>query len=189
MKVVGVVGSTRLQGNTLFLTQEALAVCRAEGLETQLITLADKKVEDCQVCQHCQRQPGTCAQDDDVPAIYRELKTAAGLILASPVYYGSVTGKIKAFIDRIGWLSRSEGRVFERKVGGAIVVGRRAGHLFALHQLNNFFLHQGMIVPGASYWNVALAHEPGEVAADAEGLATVRNFAANLAWLVKKVAS
>lgn len=188
MKVVGIAGSTRAKGNTLLLVEEALAVCRSEGLETQLITLADKRIEDCKVCLHCRRKPGECAQDDDVPAIYRDLKAASAFILASPVYFGSVTGKVKALIDRIGWLSSSEGRVFERKVGGGIVVGRRAGHVFAFNELNNFFLHQGMIVPGASYWNVAVGREPGEVAADDEGLATVRSFAANVAWLVKKIA-
>jgi multimeric flavodoxin WrbA len=187
MRVVGVAGSTREGGNTVRAVQEALAVCEEHGLSTQLIDLADKRIADCRVCGHCRRNPGECAQDDDVVPIYKELKQAAAIILASPVYYGSVTGKMKSLINRIGWLSGSEGRVFERKVAGAIVVGRRAGHLFAFSELNNFFLHQGMIVPGASYWNVAMGREPGEILGDAEGMATVRNFAANLAWLVKKL--
>ncbi|MCR4419563.1 MAG: flavodoxin family protein [Clostridia bacterium] len=188
MKVVGIAGSTRREGNTRRVVEEALAVCRREGLETHLIDLADKQIEDCRVCLYCRRHPGQCAQEDDLGAIYRELKTADAFILASPVYFSSVTGRVKALVDRVGWLSGSEGRVFERKVGGALVVGRRAGHIFAFSELNNFFLHQGMIVPGSSYWNVAFGREPGEVGADAEGLATVRNFASNLAWLVKKLA-
>ncbi|MGB9920023.1 MAG: flavodoxin family protein [Moorellales bacterium] len=188
MKVVGVAGSTRRNGNTVRVLEEVLAVCRQEGLETRLIDLSDKRIEDCRVCLYCRRHPGECAQEDDLPAIYQELKAADALVLASPVYYSSLTARMKAFIDRVGWLSGSEGRVFERKVGGGLVVGRRAGHIFALNELNNFFLHQGMILPGSTYWNVAFGREPGEVSADAEGMATARNFASNLAWLVKKLA-
>ena len=187
MKAIGVCGSTRLQGNTEYLLNVALQVCRDQGIETELITLADKQVEDCQNCRHCRQVPGECAQKDDVPPIYAALKGSNAFILASPVYYASISGKMKCFIDRIGWLSSGEGRVFERKVGGGLVVARRAGFIFALHELHSFFLQQGMIVPGSTYWNLAIGREPGEVARDEEGIRTAQNFAANLAWLVEKL--
>jgi multimeric flavodoxin WrbA len=68
-------------------------------------------------------------------------------------------------------------------------VGRRAGHNFTLAQLNYFFLINGMVVAGARYWPVAFGGAPGEVANDAEGVDTVRDLGANIAWLVRRLHS
>jgi multimeric flavodoxin WrbA len=57
---------------------------------------------------------------------------ADGIILASPVYFGSATPQIMALINRAGYVSGARGRVFENKVGGALVVARRAGQNFTL---------------------------------------------------------
>jgi multimeric flavodoxin WrbA len=86
-------------------------------------------------------------------------------------------------------LSNQIGRVFENKVGGALVVARRAGHNFTFAQLLFFFLHQGMIVPGSTYWNIAFGRELGEVDNDEEGVNTARNFGKKMVWLIKKVKS
>jgi multimeric flavodoxin WrbA len=71
-------------------------------------------------------------------------------------------------------------------VGGPIAVARRAGQNFTLAQLLFFFLHQGMIVPGSTYWNMSVGREPGDVLGDEEGLRTMRNFGENVAWLLRK---
>jgi multimeric flavodoxin WrbA len=112
---------------------------------------------------------------------------ADGIILSSPVYFGSATPQIKALIDRAGTLSNRTGRVFENKVGGALVVARRAGQNFTFAQLLFFFLHQGMIVPGSTYWNIAFGREKGELAKDEEGIQTARNFGKRMVWLIKKI--
>jgi hypothetical protein len=62
-------------------------------------------------------------------------------------------------------------------------VARRAGHNFTYAQLLMWFMINDMVVPGSSYWNVALAREPAKVLEDAEALATIDRFAENLAWL------
>ncbi len=84
-------------------------------------------------------------------------------------------------------VDKVEGRPFERKVGGPIVVARRAGQNFALAEMMFFLLHQGMIVPGSTYWNMAIGLHEGDVSEDAEGLRTAENFARNLAWTLKKL--
>ena len=81
----------------------------------------------------------------------------------------------------------AKGRAFENKVGGAIVVARRAGHNFTLAQLLFFFLHQGMIVPGSTYWNIAFGREKNEVINDDEGMQTMKDFAQKMIWLIKKI--
>ena len=112
-----------------------------------------------------------------------------GIILASPVYFGSCTPEMKAFIDRVGYCARGmKEPPFKRKVGGPIVVARRAGQNFTLAQLMYFFLINGMIVPGSTYWNIAFGRQKGDVLKDEEGLETIREFAGNVAWLIKKLA-
>ena len=81
----------------------------------------------------------------------------------------------------------AKGRVFENKVGGAMVVARRAGQNFTFAQLLFFFLHQGMIVPGSTYWNIYLGLKRDEVDDDEEGLQTAINFGKKMVWLIKKI--
>lgn len=179
---MGISGSPRAGGNTELLLSEALRAVEEAGGEVELISLAGKEIKPCDACLSCTRAKA-CHIDDDVRPIFEKMRASNGIVLASPVYFGSATPQIKALIDRAGYLSNALGRVFENKVGGAMVVGRRAGHNFALAQLLFFFLHQGMIIPGSSYWNVAFGRDKGEVLGDSEGLRTARNFGRKLYWL------
>jgi len=111
---------------------------------------------------------------------------ADGIILATPVYYGAATPQMVSFISRFYGYSKDK-KPLENKVGGPIVVGRRAGQNFTLAQLMFFFMFHGMIVPGSTYWNIAFGREKGEVVKDDEGLRTIKNFACKLAWLAKKI--
>ncbi len=185
MKIIGIVGSPRIGGNTETLTQIALDEISGEGLETELISLAGKKIEPCDACASC-RTTLRCHIKDDFEAIYAKMIEADGIILATPVYFGAATPQMVALLSRC-YVRRGEGRPFENKVGGPIIVARRAGHNFTFAQLMFFFMIQGMIVPGSTYWNIAFGRERGEVTKDEEGVRTVRNFAKKLAWLAKKV--
>jgi len=186
IRVLGIVGSPRVGGNTEQLVAEALRVAAEEGAETELLRLADKEVKPCDACLSC-RENGECHIEDDFRPIFDRMVEADGIVLSSPVYFGSATPQIKALIDRAGYLSGAKGRVFENKVGGALVVARRAGQNFTLAQLLFFFLQQGMIVPGSTYWNIAFGREKGEVTKDEEGMNTARNFAKKMVWLIKKL--
>ncbi|MDN5347144.1 MAG: hypothetical protein PWP65_708 [Clostridia bacterium] len=183
-KVIGIIGSPRRGGNTEIIMQEALKVCQSEGLETELVHLAELNITPCQECLFCKKAK-ECKLNDDFPPLFEKLVKAQGIILAAPVFFGSAPAQMKAFIDRAGYLGIARDRPFERKVGGALVVARRAGQNFTLAQLLYFFLYHGMVVPGSTYWNVAFGRDPGEVWRDEEGLRTVRNFARNLSWLIK----
>ena len=183
MKVVGVVGGKR-GGNTETLTQIALEEIRKEGLKTELISLADKKIAPCDGCRGCVKT-GKCHLKDDFQIVSRKMKRADGLILASPVYYGAASPQMVGLISR--FYSTRRGNPFKHKVGGPIVVGRRAGHNFTFAQLMFFFMIWEMIVPGSTYWNVAFGRNRGEVLKDKEGIETVKNFARNVAWLIKKL--
>ena len=187
MKIIGIVGSSRNGGNTELLTKIALDEVQNEGIETELITLADKEIKPCDACLSC-RKTGECHIKDDLPPIIEKMLAANGIILATPVYFGSASPKIKALIDRTGYSTRNPQRPFENKVGGPIVVARRAGQNFTYAQLMFFFMITGMIVPGSTYWNIAFGRERGDVVNDEEGVKTVKYFGKKLAWLAKKIA-
>ena len=186
MKVLGIVGSPRKGGNTERLVTEALAVAGGEGLETELVRLSGLSIQGCDGCQAC-RKLKRCVVKDDFQQVYDRMVAADAIIVGSPVYFSSPTPNVLALLHRAGYVAGAAGRPFERKVGGPITVARRAGQNFALAQMMFFFLHQGMIVPGSTYWNIAIGREPGDVDADEEGIKTVRNFAANVVWLLRKL--
>ncbi len=186
MKVLGIVGSPRKKGNSEMLTAHTLKAIAEEGLDTDLIPLAGLDIRPCNACMVC-REEERCPIEDDFPPVYLKMKEADGIILASPVYYGSATALIKAFIERAGFISRHNGEPFRGKVGGSLVAGRRAGHNFTLAQLNFWFQILGLVVPGSSYWNMAFGFEKGEVSKDEEGMRTAWNFGKNIAWVVKRL--
>jgi multimeric flavodoxin WrbA len=183
MKVVGIVGSVRRGGNTEILTRIALEEVRKEGFETELIGLGGKKIEPCDGCRSC-KKTGKCHIKDDFESIFAKMKEADGIILATPVYYGAATPQMVSLISRF---YSKRGKPLKNKVGGPIVVARRAGHNFTFAQLMFFFMISGMIVPGSSYWTVAFGRLKGEVLKDEERIDTVREFGQKLAWLIKKI--
>jgi multimeric flavodoxin WrbA len=186
MLVLGIVGSPRKGGNTELLMKEALKVCKKESLQTELIRLADLCIEPCNECMVCKKKK-ICPIEDDFPSLYKKMLQADGILLGSPVFFSSATPSIKALIDRAGYLGIAQGRPFEKKVGGAIVAGRRAGHNFTFAELLFFFLYHGMIVPGSTYWNVGFGRDVGEVLKDEEGIRTIHEFAKKVSWLIKKL--
>jgi multimeric flavodoxin WrbA len=184
--ILGVVGSPRIEGNTERVVAEALNVAKEDGAEIELLRLADRDIQPCTACLSC-RKTGECLIRDDFNPIFEKMVQADGIILASPVYFSSATPQMKALIDRAGYLSGAKGRVFENKVGGAIAVARRAGQNFTFAQLLFFFLHQGIIVPGSTYWNVAFGRNRGDVDMDEEGLRTAWNLGKKMVWLISKI--
>ena len=186
MKVVGIVGSPRKGGNTEILTSHALKAIAEEGLEVELVSLAGLDIRPCNACGACEKEERCSIKDDFFP-VYLKMKAAEGIILASPVYYGSATALIKAVIERAGHMSQR--KVFNGKVGGPLVVARRAGQNFTVAQLTFWFQILGMVVPGSTYWNMAFGREIGEVSSDEEGMRTAWNFGKNMAFVVKKLTS
>ena len=190
MKVIGVSGSPRKKGNTEFLIQLALDEIRKEGIDTGIITLENKTINPCNACMACKNDKNRCAIEDDFEPIFIKMREADGLILGTPVYFGSATPNIKSFMDRTGYVCRQGENFFYRKVGAPIVVARRAGQNFTLAQLTFFLLLMGMIVvPGSPYWTLGFGRDIGEVEKDSEAIESISNLGRNMAWLLKKINS
>jgi len=190
MKAIGICGSPRNGGNTEILIRRCLAGLEERGIETEFIPLRGKTIKGCVACGLCkQRMDGRCAiKDDNFHEVFDAMKEADIIVVGSPVYFGSATPEMMALLDRAGYVGRTGENVLSRKIGGPIVVARRAGHNFTFAQLLYWFMINDMVVPGSSYWNIAFGRQIGDVENDEEGLATVDRFAENLAWLGSKLA-
>ncbi len=99
IKVLGLAGSPRRLGNTDTLLAKALEGARSAGAETESIILAGLDIEPCRHCEGCV-DTGVCVIDDDMQPLHRKLIQADRIILASPVFFMSVTAQAKVFIDR-----------------------------------------------------------------------------------------
>ncbi len=185
MKAIGIVGSPRKNGNTEILTKHTLKAIAEEGLDTELIRLAGLNIQPCNACMVC-REEERCPIKDDLFPLYTKMKEAEAVILAAPVYFGSATAQVKAFMDRAGYIGHRR-HSFAGKVGGPLVVARRAGQNFTFAQLLLWFHILGFFMPGSTYWNIAFGREKGSVKEDEEGLRTAWNFGKNIAFLVKKL--
>ncbi len=189
MKVVAFNGSPRKDGNTFRLINHVFRPLQEAGIETELVQLGGQVIHGCKACFHCmQTKSGRCVQADDPLNEYVEkLLAADGVILGSPTYFADITPELKAFIDRAGFVARSQGNMLKRKVGAAVLAVRRAGSTHAFDTINHFFLISEMIVPGSIYWNLGVGREKGEVENDAEGIQTMTTLGENMAWLLKRL--
>ncbi|MBU2549849.1 MAG: flavodoxin family protein [Proteobacteria bacterium] len=190
MKVVAINGSPHKEGNTYILTRRVMGTLEREGIETELVQLAGLKTRGCLGCFQCMKnRDGRCSVTaDDFNSVLEKMLAADGVILASPTYVSSVTAEMKALIDRACMVNIANGgTLLKRKVGAAVVAFRRAGAMMAFNTINQLFLIAGMIVPGASYWNLGLGLAPGDVEKDVEGLSVMDSLGENMAWLLRKL--
>lgn len=190
MKVLAINGSARKEGNTTTLLKLVLCELESEGIQTELIELAGKKVRGCIACFKCmENKDKRCSVTTDyVNDVIARMIEADGIILGSPTYFTDVTTEMKGLIDRSGMVARANDNMLRLKVGAAVVAARRAGAVHCFDTLNHFFFINEMIVPGSIYWNVAFGRHKGEVEKDEEGMATMKNLGKNMAWLLKKLA-
>ena len=154
MKVLGICGSPR-EGATEFLLKKALKDLECEeSFETKFITVRDKDISPCTHCNGCVESKGKCSISDGMDEIYDALREADGIILASPIHFGSISAQLKAVIDRCQAMIMEDLDIFRNKVGISIVVGgdRSGGQELAIQQINTFYLLNKIIpLSGGSF--------------------------------------
>jgi len=189
MKVVAFNGSARKNGNTAILVNHVFRELEKEGIETELMQFAGKKIHGCIACYKCfENKDHRCSVTHDVlNSCIEKMIEADGIILASPTYFANISTELKALIDRSGMTSIANGGMFKRKVGAAVVAVRRGGSIHAFNAINHFFFIGQMIVPGSTYWNMGFGKDKGDVEKDEEGLLTMKVLGENMAWLLKKI--
>lgn len=184
MKVLLLNGSPRPKGNTTYALSQMEEVFAQEGVEYEEVRIGTQPIRGCIACQSCSKT-GKCVFDDLVNETAPKFEAADGLVVASPVYYASANATVVAFLDRLFYSTHFDKRM---KVGASVVVARRAGTTATFDELNKYFTITGMPIASSGYWNDVFGRKPGEAAQDEEGIATVRNLAHNMAYLMRAIA-
>jgi len=136
LKILAIVGSPRLRGNTNYLVDQALEEAAKLGAQTEKIVLSQYVVNPCLGHQDC-ASFDACQQKDDAGWILDRFREADGVILATPVYYYNVSAQMKAFIDRNYFLYKHDQK-YGAKVLGIIIVAEQIGIEDTLHTLRQF---------------------------------------------------
>jgi len=189
MKAVAFCGSARKNGNTAYLLNTVLESLAAQGIDTELVELAGQELSGCKACFGCfkNKDQRCVVEKDSVNDCIAKMAEADIILLGSPTYFADVSSEMKALIDRAGMVGRANVDLYKRKLGAAVVAVRRAGAIHVFDSINHFFLISEMIVVGSSYWNIGRGREKGEVAADEEGIATMKTLGENIGWLLQKL--
>lgn len=105
MNIIAINGSPRKKWNTAMLLEHALEGARSTGAETELIHLYDLEFKGCTSCFACKlkggKSYGKCAMQDELTPVLERIGKADALILGSPIYFGTVTGEMRSFMERL----------------------------------------------------------------------------------------
>ena len=184
MKVLMINGSPRENGNIALAFHEMERVFQENGVETENILLGKKAVRGCVACETC-RKNGKCVFDDIVNELAEKFREADGLVIGSPVYYGSANGTLMSALQRLFYSTPFDKSL---KVGASVVSARRSGCTATFDELNKFFTLSNMPVATSQYWNNIYGWEPGEGNVDQEGRQVMRVLARNMVFLMKSIA-
>ncbi len=122
-KIIIVDGSPRMTGNTAVLSGEIGRGITDAGGEFEIVKIQKLSIRPCLGCDVCQKEQNyRCTQKDDMNNLYPLLLDADGVILASPIYWFSVTAQMKAFIDRLYALNKGVTHAFRGKKMAAVLV-------------------------------------------------------------------
>jgi multimeric flavodoxin WrbA len=198
IKLLGISGSPR-EGATAYTVREALAYAESLGeVKTEFVSLRGKKIEFCIHCDYCVRTRHGCAFKDDVAEMYPSMEAADAWLLGTPVYQGTLSGQLKAVLDRCRALAARNIDALKGKVGAAIAVGgdRIGGQEPAIMAIHAFYLANKMIPVsggpfganlGGSVWSQDRSAEGAE--ADEVGMRSVRQTVKRLMELAQALRS
>ena len=100
MKILGVEGSPRNNGNTEKLVKTILESASKNGAQTAFYKLTEMNISLCLGCSNC-RESGACVTNDDMQLLHEEIQASDAIIIGSPVYMWQVSGQTKLFMDRL----------------------------------------------------------------------------------------
>ena len=181
MKVLLINGSPRANGCTFTALSEAAKTLQEAGVDTEILQVGAKPVQDCIACGKC-RELGKCVFNDAANELIEKAKSADGFIFGSPVYYAHPTGQIQSLLDRAFYAGSA---YFMHKPGAVVVSARRGGTAASFDVLSKYLTITQMPVVSSTYWNMVYGNTPDQVKQDLEGMQTMRNLGRNMAYLIK----
>ncbi|MCI2068014.1 MAG: flavodoxin family protein [Bacilli bacterium] len=182
MKVILVNGSPEKNGCVNRALEEIGKTLKEEGVESDIFWIGNQ-VHPCMACGKC-KTLGKCIFEDKVNEFLALASQADGFIFGSPVYYSSMAGGMKCFMDRVFFAGS---RFLRYKPAAGVVSCRRGGASLTFDELNMYFSINMMPIVSSQYWNMVHGFTPSDVEKDEEGLQTMRVLARNMAWLLSSL--
>jgi multimeric flavodoxin WrbA len=194
LKLLGISGTPIKGGNCDTMVQAALSSAeRIPGVETEFITLADKKIAACQHCQWCIEHRAPCKMQDDAALIFEKIKAADGLILGTPVWNISAAPIWPTLISR--WRYHQFFTYdFRNKVSGTLSVGflgmgleRALEDLEIVGRGAGFVVARGYAVASRAAFGERPAYLEHGVLDDKAGMARVQNVAMRVVEVTRMI--
>jgi multimeric flavodoxin WrbA len=180
MKVLGISGSMRKDGNTADLVKIILGRCEDAGIRTKFISLAGKKIHPCIGCDKCREKKWCIIENDDWSAVVNAVLDADVLVIGSPTYYFDVNGQTKNFIDRT--YSLYHDRKLAGRKGVAVAVHANKGASRTIQTLEGFLSTHEFSSLGSVK---GTGFKEGDVLGDTEAVEKARKTADKIIRLVK----
>jgi multimeric flavodoxin WrbA len=186
MKVLLINGSPHAAGCTFTALGEVASQLGKHGIETRILHIGNKPVQDCTACGACAKSGYCVFKGDSVNECIDLLKDSDGLVVGSPVYFAGPSGQITSFLDRMFFMKSG---AYANKPAAAVVSCRRGGASASFDRLNKYFTIARMPVVSSQYWNSVHGNTPDEVRQDLEGVQTMRTLGDNMAWMLASIAA
>jgi multimeric flavodoxin WrbA len=181
MKVLGISGSMRKEGNTADLVNAVLGRCKDAGIETEFVSLSGKKIHPCLGCEKCKEKKWCVIENDDWGTVVNKILDCDVLVIGSPTYYYDVCGHLKNFIDRT--YSLYHDRKLAGRKGVAVAVQAHKGANRTIQTLEGFLSTHEFSSLGSVKGN---GYHEGEVLADKEAIEKAQKIGDKIVRLVKK---
>ena len=181
MKVLGISGSMRKDGNTADLVNVILKRCGDAGIKTEFVSLAGKKIHPCLGCEKCKEKKWCVIENDDWGEVIQKVLDSDVLVIGSPTYYYDICGHLKNFIDRT--YSLYHDRKLAGRKGIAVAVQAHKGASRTIQTLEGFLSTHEFSSLGSVKGN---GYHKGEVLSDEEAVEKAQKIGDKIVRLVKR---
>jgi multimeric flavodoxin WrbA len=183
--VVVLLGSPRKKGNSTVLAKQIIHGVESVGAKVETVYLNGLNIKPCQGCYACKKKNSTgCAVDDDMQSLYPKLVESDAWVIASPVYWFSMSAQTKIFMDRCFALWNEDSEIspmYKKRIAIAMSYGDsdpfNSGCVNALRSFQDAYRYVGARIVGMVYGS---AEEPGEIASNTELMAQAEEIGKKL---------
>jgi multimeric flavodoxin WrbA len=182
MKVLGLSGSMRKDGNTSQLIKVILERCKDAGIKTEFVSLAGKKIMPCLGCEKCKVEKWCINTSDDWNAVVEKVLECDVLVIGAPTYYYDVCGHLKNFIDRT--YSLYHDRKLAGRKGVAVAVHANKGASRTIQTIEGFLSAHEFASLGSVK---GTGYHQGAVMDDTEAINKAQKIGDKIVRLVKRL--
>lgn len=163
--ILVLLGSPRKKGNSALLAERIIQGAASTGAKTETVFLHGLNISPCKSCYACQKKGSAgCAIDDDMQPLYRKMIQADAWVIASPVYWFSMSAQTKLWMDRCFALPAYADNPFGgKRIAIAMTYGDTdpftSGCVNALRTFQDAYRYAGAKIVGMVYGNAMGAGE------------------------------